>query len=232
MWLGIAVFSLYILILTTQRTALIYPLIVFVVAWFFQTKVRTIIAYVSGVSLLILGVMFSTSLLNGGLESINKAIEVDSEWGSQVLKVSTFSDRLRGWERLKKVDTYSLFGTKSTTSGLEGSEMFNSDDYNHDLVNKILIHTGIVGLLALVIPLVFILFKLHKSCWNQPNVESVKWAAFALALVLPMIVMSMLGGGNFNTNPINLQIWSTFAGVFIMRAYAKEAINFQSEVSL
>ena len=32
-----------------------------------------------------------------------------------------------------------------------------------------------------------------------------------------MILISFLGGDNFNTNPINLQLWTAFVGVLVVR---------------
>jgi hypothetical protein len=41
--------------------------------------------------------------------------------------------------------------------------------------------------------------------------------AFIMASIIPILILSFMGGDNFSTTPINLQIGSIFAGIFIIR---------------
>jgi hypothetical protein len=217
-WIVAALLYTGVLVASTQRTILFYPLIVLLFASAFRTQARTVVLYLLTFSLFSAAVMSSDYLLNEGLDNINRAIASDSAWGERVLKVSTFSDRLRGWQRLKRPESWSLFGTQrelvsSATSRID----LSSTEYNHDLINKILINYGIVGMLAILIPAAFAMSMLHRAIYRASDLKDRNDAAFALALCLPAILMSMIGGDNFNTNPINLQIWTALAGVFTIR---------------
>ncbi len=219
-WLLSAFILSWVLVLSTQRAALLYPLIVLVAAFAFRTRARVIGLYFTGFILLLLGIFNAKYLLNEGIDNTNRFLATlgGGSWGEQVLKVSTFSDRLRGWERLGRAESWSLFGTgKQTFSSVTVGFDVNSSDYNHDVINKVLINHGVIGVLCIVIPGVILLSALHSTVFVQRDKQDRNDTAFAIALSLPMIFMSFLGGDNFNANPINLQIWTAFVGVLVVR---------------
>jgi O-Antigen ligase len=219
-WFLSAILLSWVLVVSTQRAALLYPVIVLVAAFFFRTRARVVGLYSAGFILVLLGIFNATYLLNQGIENTNRFLASlgGGAWGEQVLKVSTFSDRLRGWERLARADSWSLFGTgKQTFSSVTIGFDINSSDYSHDIINKVLINYGVIGLLCIFIPGVIVLSALHSTVFVQRDKQERNDTAFAIALSLPMIFMSFLGGDNFNANPINLQIWTAFVGVLIVR---------------
>ena len=224
-WLFAAAILTWALVASTQRTALIYPLIVLMFAYAFRTKRRTFAVYILAVGTFVLGVIYSDHLLDQGLDDINQAIASDSGWGSQVLRVSTFSDRIRGWQRLKRAESWSLMGT--TTDKISNTTI-SSSDYNHDVINKVLINYGIVGMLVILIPAIFALRILHTAVYQATDRNERNDAAFVLSLSFPMILLSMIGGDNFNTNPINLQIWTAIAGVFVCRQASRSLQIYQT----
>lgn len=218
-WLLVSLLFTYVLVVSTQRTALIYPLIVLGASFAFRTRLRVLTAYALALILFVSAVMSSKYLLDEGIEKINRAIAMQSGWGAKVLNVNTFSDRLRGWERLSRAKSWSLFGTGAEqVSGAGPLIDVNSDDYNHDIINKILIKYGAFGLLVVAIFSSALIYILHGIPLNSLTKEDRNDAAFALALALPIVGMSLIGGDNFNTNPINLQIWTSFSGVLVCRA--------------
>lgn len=217
-WLFASILLTWVLIASTQRTALIYPMIALVGAYGYRTKLRVLLLYGTAGVILLLGIINSSYLLDKGLEDINRAIASDSGWGSEVLKVSTFSDRLRGWERLTRLDTYSLFGKGEKGGGYDDGKIY----LNHDLINKILISYGVFGLLVVIVSGCVILYGLHSTVFLQKSKQDRNDNAFAVALSLPMILISFFGGDNFNTNPINLQLWTAFVGVLIVRKQLKD----------
>jgi len=222
-WLIAAVIMSWAVVVSTQRTILVYPFIVFATAWFLRTPFRTGLGYLSAFTIFGLAVANSEYILNEGLEKTNRAIAVNTDWGERVLKVSTLSDRIRGWQRLKDPESWSLAGTGKTQwgEGTAGIEV-GSQDYNHDIINKILINYGVLGMLGIIIPGAIVLFTLHRVVWQAPDKASRNESAFVLALTLPIFGLSFIGGDNFNTNPINLQIWTAFAGVFVWRKIFQE----------
>lgn len=198
-----------------QRTILLYPLIVFIFSFVFRTKFRTVLAYATIVALFIAGVFSATWLLYEGIDKINDAIQVSGEWGEDVLNVNTFSDRLRGWERLGRAKSWSLFGT-GMQSLTEGPVSFDDEEFSHDMINQLLKQAGVVGL-ATCLAVVFLLARImHNIAWSMPDRRRRNDSAFVLASVIPMLIMSAAGGGNFTTTPINLMIWSMLAGIFMI----------------
>ena len=206
------------LVVSTQRTMLLYPLIVLLFAYAYRTQLRTFALYLVVLGLFITGVIFSDYLLDKGLDQINLAISKEGAWSEQVLKVGTYSDRLRGWQRLKRPESWSLIGTQREyfSDAVLGIDI-HSGDYNHDVINQILINYGVVGILAILIPSMFTLRGLHRTAYQSKDLSDRNDAAFVLSMSLPMIFLSMIGGDNFNTNPINLQLWTAVAGVFVLR---------------
>ncbi len=219
-WFLSAILLSWVLIVSTQRAALLYPLIVLVAAFAFRTRARVIALYSTGFILVFLGIFNAKYLLNDGIDNTNRFLANfgGGSWGEQVLKVSTFSDRLRGWERLGRLESWSILGTgKQTFSSVTVGFDVNSSDYSHDVINRILINYGVIGLLCVAIPGAILLGALHSTVFVQRDKQDRNDTAFAIALSLPMIFMSFLGGDNFNANPINLQIWTAFVGVLIVR---------------
>lgn len=196
---------------STQRTMMLTPVIIVGCYFMMLTPKRTAVFYSLLVVLLVAGVLSSRYLLDEGLDKFNSMIETDTEWGSTVLKVNTFADRLKGWERLGDPDTWSLFGTGA--SSLEEYQ----EKGGHDLVNKMLIKVGVAGLIPVLTFIFVALTLLHRIVLRAPTRALRKEGAFLLACFVPTLVMSIMGGGNLNTVPINLQIWSMLAGVLIFR---------------
>ncbi len=219
LWLAIASVYFLVLIISTQRTALLYPFLVIPFVFAFRRPLTTAAAYATGAIVFVTAVIASDWLLKEGLDDINRAIAVEGGWGENVLNVSTFSDRLRGWQRLKRADSYSILGTgKQNYSSVTVGYEVGGADYNHDIINKILLNYGVLGILVIAIPGAFALFVLHRTIFHQQTTELRDSAAFVLALILPMIALSFVGGDNFNANPINIQLWTGLAGVFVCRS--------------
>jgi hypothetical protein len=220
-WIASALMLSWVLVVSTQRTILVYPIIVAIVTFTFRTKARVTVAYIAALIIFLLGVFTADYMLAKGLEQVNRTIATESAWGSRVLNVNTFSDRIRGWARLKRPETWSIFGTgKIAQSGMYGADQLaGTEDDNHDVINKILINYGVFGLLMITIPGFFVVRALHQSVFLATDKTSRNDAAFALALALPAIGLALIGGDNFNTNPINMQTWTCFAGVLVSRGH-------------
>lgn len=208
------------LIASTQRSALLMPFIFMVAAFFARSKLRTLVFYSTMTFLISIGIWQSTWLLETGIDKVNNVIASNSRWGNEVLKVSTFSDRIRGWERMKKPEIWSLFGT-----GVEdASAIPTAEEGSHDMINRILARVGAVGLLSVTAAVVGIGWLLHRMIWKLPAGIEKSAASMSLGTAGIIIIFSALGGDNFTTTPINLAIWSAFAGVFVVK---KQSENLQ-----
>ena len=195
------------LVTSLQRTALIFPLLVPIFYYAFLDKRRTIIVYCSAALLFIAGIIASDYLLDH-LQDIDDFIAIGGTWGGNVLTVNTYAARLSSWQLLKNPAIYSLFG-------------LNDDFANHDVFSKVIISYGVVGLLATVSAGVTTGWFLHRTLLRIANFEDRKFATFLLAATMPFIFLGLIGGGNFTSNPTNLQIWTFFGAAVSIVIHSK-----------
>lgn len=209
MWwlLGSVVYLIGVLV-STHRTALLQPLIILVVWRLFTHRSSTRAFYLVTVLSGVLLISFSNVLLNSlePTDAFLRRLTGDQGWAAQVLRVSTFSDRLKGWTRLTRLDSYSLFGTHNTAA-----VAFDDDDYAHDMINSVLINFGVAGLLACTLVLFLTARKVHAMVFSVENAWDRSTLAFILANLSINMVLTILTGCNIHTVPINL-IFATIAG--------------------
>ncbi len=206
-------------ILSHQRTTLIYPIVVFFFAIAFRNLWSTLMLYGSAVSFFVLGVLNASYLLDKGIYQINDLIRGDGKWAENVLMVSTFSDRLRGWERLGRADSWSLFGTGRVLRSdfMSDAPDYTARDYSHDIINRIVINFGAVGLFITVLIGGGILFSLHRVVYKSSGTQIKRDGAFIIGCIVPGVLLAFIAGGNFSATPVNLQMWTVLSGVFILK---------------
>ncbi len=209
------VIYIWAIVASRQRTILMIIPMIAVCSYFFYSPGRTLFFYFTGFGLFVTGVIFSNSLLHGGLSKIDSAIESDSAWGREVLKVGTFSDRLKGWTRLRKASTYSLMGTAKATDRSDRVVVYTDEDYSHDAINSILKNAGVLGLLGVFAVLGGLLTTLHRSVYRLKNPQQRRVACFLLATPAMVSFLSVAGGNILAVNPINITLW-TFLGIFLV----------------
>ena len=195
------------LVTSLQRTSLLIPFIVLGFYYFFRTKGRTIFAYTSAILIFLLGVTFAEYLYNH-LDDINHAISTDGYWGEKVLNVSTFSDRLASWMTLKSPEIYSMFGIHDNIG-------------SHDIFTRIVVSYGVVGLTVVLLSIGTGAWFLHRTLLRIADPDDRKFATFLLATTAPSIALGMAGGGNFTTNPTNIQIWTFFGAAVSLVIHSK-----------
>ncbi|MBB5035023.1 hypothetical protein [Prosthecobacter vanneervenii] len=198
------------LVVSTQRTSLLQPLIVLVVWRLFTHRSSTRAFYMVTVCGAVLLISLSNVLLNSlePVDAVLRRITGDHGWAAQVVRVSTFADRLKGWTRLMKPESYSLFGTKQ---GYVQEVTFDDDDYAHDMINSVLMNHGVVGLLACIVVMVVAVRKTHAMVFQVKDERDRSTLAFILANLTINLLLTMMGGSNIHTVPINL-IFATLAG--------------------
>jgi len=212
--LYIAVSAVYTVALfySLQRTALVLPIFALIGYPLLRNLTGTIVTYVLGLGIVGAGIIFSDTLL-WELDTIQEKIAVEGGALGSTLKITTFSDRLRGWSRLKNPDAYSLTGKR-----IEGGEITaDSADFSHDMINKTLINYGVLGLLAFASIGIYCVYRMHKLVLNLPPGLPQRTGAAMLAFLIPSFMLSVLGGGNFNTTPVNFFTWM-FVGVLFLCA--------------
>ncbi len=222
------VYLMGIFVYKARGCTLIIP-IIFFGAWCFNGRIRTLGYYVTVGSLLFSGIIFAEKLLYVGLNKINQAIAVNTDWGREVLNVSTFSDRLKGWILLGKPSTYSPFG-RLFEKGEEGRIVGQNDaDFHHDIITSIVLETGVVGLLLTVGIGAFFLFKTHSYLLRIQS-PARRWeASMFLACGFTVSVISITTGNIFTTVPLNFAIWTAF-GSFAVLCKENEALLLEEKV--
>ncbi len=217
-WAVSTAFILIAMIVSMQRAAMILPFVGLAFYFFTKGPVRLTIGY-AGLSIVIaLGIIFSDTLLKT-LDDVNQAIASEGRWAGTVLRVGTFSDRLKGWERLKDPATYSLIGA------VESGDMTNTGigkgDY-HDVINVILDATGVVGLTLTILAAIACAAVVHRIIFSIEDVRRRSLARLLMAAMVPIFVSGMLGGANFHANPFNLVMWMHIAAIYCLVRYDRD----------
>lgn len=209
-----------------QRFATILPFVG--VAFYFFTKSwrRVALAYSATIFLLFCGIAYS-DFIKDRLNDINSAIASDGKWAGTVLRVSTFGDRLNGWERLKDPSVYSLLGRfgDGTIASYRGGGV---SEY-HDVLNVILETFGVIGLLIVFAIVGYVGFRIHKTIFDIKDLQRRSLARILIAAMVPIFVSGMLGGANFHTNPFNFIMWMHIGGIYCLIRFDRELDPMQSE---
>jgi hypothetical protein len=217
-WGACTAFILAAMVVSMQRAAMILPFIGLAFYFFTKTWARLAVGY-AGLSIVIaLGIIFSDTLLEK-LDDMNQAIASEGRWAGTVLRVGTFSDRLRGWERLKEPSTYSLLGA------IETGDMTNTGigkSSYHDVINVILDATGVVGLTVTVLAAIAFAVTVHRIIFSIEDVRNRSLARLLMAAMVPIFVSGMLGGANFHANPFNLVMWMHIAAIYCLVRYDRD----------
>lgn len=200
------------MVTSMQRTTLLLPFVAFPVYFLFRNPLRTIWTYAAVVILFPVAVYFSEELLSS-LDEINALIATPGHWAENVLVVSTYSDRIHSWEWLKKGSSYTLFGIDEEVG-------------SHDIFSRVLLSYGVFGLLGLLCFLAVSAWYLHRMVLRVTDRETRAYVTFMLALTATTTFLSLTGGGNFTTVPINLQIW-TFLGALVAMISNTELFQYE-----
>jgi hypothetical protein len=214
-WAVCTAFILAAMVVSLQRAAMILPFIGLAFYFFTKSWVRLAIGYASLSIVIALGIIFSDTILER-LDEVNRTIASEGRWASAVLRVGTFSDRLRGWERLKQPSTYSLLGAVGT--GDIKNTGIGKGDY-HDVVNVILDATGVVGLAVTVLAAIAFAAIVHRIIFSIRDIRNRSLARLLIAAMVPIFVSGMLGGANFHANPFNLVMWMHIGAIHCLLRY-------------
>lgn len=222
-FISIALMLIYMtaLVLSSYRTALLSPIIALIGFPLFKSRRGLAVAYTFGLSAILAMFIFSEKILDN-LGSYNDAIAStqSTEWGKDTLKVSTWSDRLLGYSRLKNPEAWSLFGKRLSDDQSDTS--YQSKDFSHDMVNAALKNIGAVGLLVVIILGVLLLTILHRQVLDLPPGSAQNFGAMGLSFSMLQLAMSVIGGGNFNVPPTATFTWMLFATVVVAGRDARE----------
>lgn len=215
LWAICTAFILAAMVVSMQRAAMILPFIGLAFYFFTKSWGRLAIGYAGLSALIALGIIFSDTLLET-LGDVNNAIASEGRWAGTVLRVGTFSDRLKGWERLKEPSTYTFLGAVETGDVTQTG--IGRGAY-HDVINVILDTTGVVGLTLTVVTAIACAVIVHRIILSIEDVRRRSLARLLMAAMVPIFVSGMLGGANFHANPFNLVMWMHIAAIYCLVRY-------------
>ena len=209
------------MIFSLQRFATILPFLG--IGFFFFTKSwrRVIFAYATVLTLLGISI-FASDFVRDRLDDLGAAIASDGRWAGTVLRVSTFGDRLNGWERLKDPGVYSLLGRfgDGTLQNYRGGGV---GEY-HDVINVILETFGVVGLLVVFGTMGYLGYRIHRIIFEIRDPHRQSLARILISAMVPIFVSGMVGGANFHANPFNFIMWMHIGAIYCLVRFDKEAL--------
>lgn len=207
-WLRLGAFLIG-MFLSFARGAIVFGLLNLGALYVFRSRRWTRLCYVVGVA------SFMALVLNAGFIRDNLPViqsfipQSESDAGERFLTVSTFSDRLLGYQNvLGNPRSWTLFGKE--INPLE--EGYRSENYSHDALSQIILTRGIVFTSLLLIAVVGILCWAHGRVHALPGRNSRNFAAFLLSVVVLMLANNVAGYA-LHIYPVNLFFW-LFVGFF------------------
>lgn len=201
-------------IFSEHRTVLVFPFIALGFYWFCLRARRVVVAYVVGFALFLFSIIMA-DYFDQNIAAVSDFTRslIPNQWGQTALSLESFSERLKGWHRLTQWESYSLLGRLGDGWSGPATAAEAAQEYNHDIINKILINFGVVGLATVASAAYFLLRSLHQLALRVDDPDSKSVATILIAIVLPMIFLSFAGGGNLNVNPHNFIYWSFLGAV-------------------
>lgn len=224
-----SILYIVVLFLSAQRTAILMVPIIIVVYHLFKTRNGTRLFYIATVSSILILIASSNFLLSkiSMIEDDLIAITGDVGFTARVVRVGTYTDRIKGWTRLTKLSSYTLLGTGRPDEPLT----FQDEDYSHDAINSILINYGVIGLLVTIAGIAWILAVMHKAVLRTKDIRDRETMAFSIAVITVILTLGTMGGSNFHTVPMNL-LFATFLGhavAVINRIYDENKVTLSSK---
>ena len=182
-------------------------------SWFcFLGKLRTVLLY----SMVVIGfvsLILSANWLLHNLHLFDVSSEVQSERGGQLVRIYTYSERLKGFVNLTATtDMWSPFGL------LESSKM-TSTTYNHDGFSQMLVTFGYIPTTAMIATFGFVLFRIHRALFRVPNIRQRKFLAALTSIVLAWVAAEILVSFVIGVFPLNFFLW-TLAGAVMGNLFA------------
>lgn len=190
------------LVVSTQRTILLMPVIVFAVMFMFHSRARTKLFYATLIPLALALIASSAFLLSMIGQANDSLVQTTGEsgWASNVVRLGTYSDRLKGWTRLTKLSSYSLFGTGTSDEPIE----YSDEEFAHDAINSILKNFGVVGLALALVTVTLGLKAMHRAIQRVSDPQHRHIITFVAATVSVTLLLTAGGGSNLHTVPFNL----------------------------
>ncbi|MFZ4764467.1 MAG: hypothetical protein ACOYMN_05890, partial [Roseimicrobium sp.] len=201
------------LIASASRSAFFVIFVAMAGYFCFRSRTATKLLY-AGLVTSFITLVFSAEMLLSNLDALQGQVASATgggEFAGKMTRVSTFSDRLRGFATLAtNPDAYTLFGYGSAR-GSDPSDPL----YSHDIITNNLVTHGLVPVLFVLVVFALGLSKAHGSILRITDRRHRLLAAGLLALAFSFFAVSVVSGGVISIFPVNVFLWLSF-GLLIL----------------
>ena len=182
-------------------------------SFLFKRKIGAYLFYGMVTTLGIVAVISSNYVLDN-LQDWQKTITGKNDYGrsSQVLRITTLSDRFLGFKNLKNPDNWTLFGV-DMKKARSGAGRKDSRAFSHDLVTRSFFRYGAVPCFCALVFGLVVLIKSHSLIYSSYGMER-KYAVGALSCLVALM-MSVSVGGNIFQFPANVFLWLTVSIILV-----------------
>jgi hypothetical protein len=143
----------------------------------------------------------------------------DGRLVTQLSRVGTFSDRLRGFTNLvTNPEVYTLFGYGAGRGGDPSDSL-----YAHDMISNTLVTHGLVVLVVAGVFGVMVLTWMHRRVLRLRDMHHRLLASACIALAFSLFVISCVSGSVLGTFPVNALMWLCFA--LLMLVYQSDHVH-------
>jgi hypothetical protein len=181
-----------------------------------RSKAAVIALYGFGLAIFLLTVWQAQALrenLHRWQDQIYSSSSTSSDDRIQGLRIVTLSDRLIGFENMKRPENWQPFGVKGEGSDLEGLGAQYSTTFSHDKISGFLFGSGYVPFGVLIVFGALGIYRLHQGVFRLP-MERRRFAQLGLAGTYGAGV-SLLTGGTMFQFPANIFFWMLSSMVLI-----------------
>ena len=195
--------------MTFTRVGWVVLLLSFILVPVLRSRISTAAMYIAGILGFLMLVWQSDRILSNlhyWQDIIYGQSISDSE--GQGLRIVTLSDRLIGFENMKRAENWKPFGIKGQGDYIEGLGEQYSTTFSHDAITGFLFRFGYIPFGIAVISGLFALYRLHKSVFRLPEEHRI-YAQLGMAGAFAALASLMTGGTVFQF-PANIFFWLLF----------------------
>lgn len=193
---------------STSRSAFLFIMVALGGFFCFRSRTATKLLY-AGLAAGFLSLVLLADVLLGHLDTWQTQVANatgDGAFITQMSRVGTYSDRLRGFSNLvKNPEVYTLFGY-----GPERGQDERDPLYSHDLISNNLVTHGVVPVLGIAIFAMIVLRKMHGQVLCIGDRHHRLLAAGFLSLGFTFFVLSAASGSVLSVFPVNVFLWLSF----------------------
>jgi hypothetical protein len=197
------------IVASTSRSAMLLVMIAWIAFLCFRSRKATSGLY-TGMGVAFVGLVALSGTILSNLDAVQDKVSGmtgEGQLASQLSRVGTFSDRLRGFSNvLTNPDVYTLFGY-GPSRGTDDTDPL----YAHDMISNTLVAYGLVPLIAIVVVGGMVVSRMHRLIFRMHDRHHRLLAAGFLAIAFALFVLSAVSGSVFGTFPINVLLWLCFA---------------------